>query len=297
MRKAQVDTSGAILLVLVSALLGFNQVLIKVGNGGFGPVFFAGLRSAGAMVCIWAWLKYRGHPLEFSRATLPAGVLLGSIFAAEFVFLFLALDLTSVSRASVIFYTMPMWLALGGHFLLPGESLTGIKMAGLALAFAGVTWAIVDRPTGGQASLLGDLLALLAAIGWAAIALCTRLTALKDIGPETQLMWQVTVSAVILLVIAPFFGPLLRDPGLIHWGTLAVQIIIIATATFMLWLWLLKIYPANAVGAFGFLSPIFGVGFGWLLLGETVGWQLIASLALVIGGLVLITRRPAAPKG
>ena len=43
-------------------LLAFNQVVIKVTNGGFQPVFFAGLRSAGAVVCIWLWLRWRGIP-------------------------------------------------------------------------------------------------------------------------------------------------------------------------------------------------------------------------------------------
>ena len=40
---------------------------------------------------------------------------MGMLFAGEFMFLFTALDLTTVARASVIFYTMPLWLALIGH--------------------------------------------------------------------------------------------------------------------------------------------------------------------------------------
>lgn len=103
-------------------------------------------------------------------------------------------------------------------------------------------------------------------------------------------MWQVGVSAVILLALSPFFGPLLRGPDLVHWGSLVFQTVVVVLFGFMFWLWLLKIYPAALVAAFGFLAPIFGVAFGWLILGETVGPEILVALALVCGGLWLINR-------
>ena len=45
-----------------------------------------------------------------------------------FLFLFLALDLTAVSRASVIFYSMPVWFAIMAHFGLPSERITVLHM-------------------------------------------------------------------------------------------------------------------------------------------------------------------------
>jgi drug/metabolite transporter (DMT)-like permease len=108
--------------------------------------------------------------------------------------------------------------------------------------------------------------------------------------PEGQLLWQVGVSAPILLILAPFFGPLLRDPTWVHWAGLAFQIVIVVSAGFIFWLWLLARYPASGVASFSFLSPVFGVGLGWLLLGETVGWSLVAALGLVAAGLFAINR-------
>jgi drug/metabolite transporter (DMT)-like permease len=209
------------------------------------------------------------------------------------VCLFLALDLTSVTRTSVIFYTMPIWLALAAHVLIPGERLTGIKSAGLAMAFAGVVVALVTRDgVEGEASVLGDVFAFGAAIGWASIALIVRTTPLKEVRPEVQLLWQLAVSAPILFVAAAFFGPALRDPTLIHWAGLGFQILAIVSAGFLFWFWLLTIYPAASVAAFSFLSPVFGVGLGWFLLGEPVGPGILVSLALVCGGLILVNRPP-----
>ncbi len=87
-RKDYIDTFGAASLIGFSLLMAFNQVVIKVVNDGLQPVFFAGVRSAGAVLCIWLWLRLRGQRLAFEKGTIGAGFLIGSVFAIEFVFLF-----------------------------------------------------------------------------------------------------------------------------------------------------------------------------------------------------------------
>lgn len=294
-RKDTIDTFGAASLVVFAALLAFNQVVIAVVNEGLQPVFFAALRSAGAVLCLALWFMARRRPLGLRRRDLPGGLLLGAFFAFEFILLFTALDLTTVSRASINFYTMPLWLALMGHVLIPGERITRTKGIGQVLAFAGVVIAILWRGEGGQASLTGDILALLAAIGWAALAVVAK-TLLKDVAPDRQLLWQVTVSAPILFLAAPFFGPFIRELAPIHLWGLAFQIVVVVTLGFAFWLWLLSIYPAASVAAFSFLSPVFGVFFGWALLDEHVGWPVLVALVLVASGLVLINRPDQVPQ-
>ncbi|ABD54718.1 DMT family transporter [Jannaschia sp. CCS1] len=290
-QKSRIDAFGAISLTGFALLLAFNQVLIKFVNEGLQPMFFAGLRSLGGAIVIFAWMKVRGLSISIAPGTLPAGLMIGTVFALEFVCLFWALDLTSVTRTSVIFYTMPMWLALAAHFLMPGERLTPVKLTGLAVAFAGVVVALTMRGDGGgEASLLGDILALLGAIFWAAIALCARATKLREVRPEMQLLWQLAVSAPLLLLASLAFGPLLRAPEMIHWIGLGAQILLIVSAGFLFWLWLLTIYPASSVAAFSFLTPVFGVALGWLVLGEEVGPGILVALTLVCLGLLLINR-------
>ncbi len=292
-RRDHIDMAGAGALVAFAILLGFNQVVIKFANDGFQPVFMAGVRSLGAAILLTAWIRLRRIPLGVSRRHLGSGLLMGLIFSFEFVFMFLSLDLTSVVRSSVIFYSMPLWLTIGAHFLLPGDRITWTKTVGLVLAFGGVAWAILDRgQTGEDVSIWGDLCALLAALGWAGIPLCARGTNLREVRPEAQLMFQLVISAVVLLGVAWLFGPFLRQPEPIHYWALAFQIVAIATVAFLFWLWLLTIYPASGVASFSFLSPVIGVGLGWLLLDETVGLSLLGSLALVVVGLILINRPP-----
>lgn len=290
-RKSRMDLSGASMLIGFSVLLAYNQVVIAVVNDGYQPVFAAGIRSVGAVICLLLWFRLRGDNTWFSPGHLPAGLLIGTIFSFEFIFLFTALDLTTVVRTSVIFYTMPLWLALASHFLLPGERITPVKGLGLILAFGGVALAILQRGDGAaQASLWGDLCALGAAWSWAGIALCARGTSLVRVTPKEQLLWQVAVSAPILLIAAFGFGDFLRAPLPIHLIGLLFQIVVIVSAGYLLWLWLISVYPVATVASFSFLSPVFGVGLGWLLLDEPVGWALLVALVLVAAGILLINR-------
>ncbi|MEP1519050.1 DMT family transporter [Ascidiaceihabitans sp.] len=289
-RKAHLDQFGTIALTAFALNLAVNQVVVKITNGGLEPVFAAGLRSVGAVLVLTLWMWWRGVSLRLSMATLWAGVLSGVLFAAEFTALFTAIDLSTVSRVSIIFYSMPVWLALGAHVLLPGEALTGKRALGLLLAMSGVVLAIFERDQV-QVSWLGDALALFSAMCWAAIALGVRLTPLAKVPPAQQLYWQLIVSAPILLLLAPLFGPLVRDIAPIHLVGLAYQIIAVASLGFLAWFWLMSVYPANTVASFSFLSPVFAVILGWLVLDEQVGVQIWAALGLVAAGIFLINRR------
>ena len=296
-RKDHIDAFGAGSLIAFALLLAFNQVVIKVVNEGLQPAFFAGLRSLGAAIVVWGWIRLRGRHLTAPHGTAIWGVLIGFIFAIEFIALFLALDLTTVTRTSVIFYSMPVWLTLAAHVLIPDERIHTAKALGLALAFAGVAWAIIDRDAGaaGKASLTGDIAALVAAFGWAAVALIVRVSPLNRVRPEMQHFWQLAVSAPILLFAAFFFGPFIRELQVIHLWGLAFQIVVVAGAGFLFWIWLLSIYPASSVASFSFLAPIFGILLGWLLLGEQAGLSIFAAGGLVAAGILLINRPK--PKG
>ncbi|MFW2586779.1 DMT family transporter [Sagittula sp. SSi028] len=289
-RKDSMDMAGALGLTGFAVALAFNQVVIKLSNGGFGPVFGAGLRSLLALLVLGVWVWWRGARLGSLRATLWPGLVLGGLFSLEFILLFTALDLTTVSRGSIIFYSMPVSLALIAHFALPGEALSLRRAIGLGLAMGGVVLALTDPSSRTQGSLLGDVAALGASWCWAGIALTVRMTRVSDLPAEGQLFWQLAVSAVVLLVLAPVMGLLMRAPDAVAWAAMGYGVVV-ASLGFLFWLHLMTIYPASDVASFSFLSPVLAVVFGWLVFGEPVGVQFLIALTLVAVGIVLINRR------
>ncbi|KUF12395.1 DMT family transporter [Pseudoponticoccus marisrubri] len=294
-RKTEMDLAGAAGMVTFAGVLALNQVVIKLTNDGLQPVFAAGLRSWLALAVLGLWVLVTGRRPTMLRRTLWSGLLLGLLFSFEFLFLFSALDLTSVSRASILFYSMPVWLAIVAHVTLPGERLSRRRALGLALAMAGVGWALADPASLAAGDLRGDALALAGAFCWAGIALTVRLTRVSEANAEAQLFWQLAVSAVVLIVVAPLFGSLMRAPTWWHALGLGYQSVMVASLGFLFWLRLMAIYPASDIAAFSFLSPVLAVGFGWALLSEPVGPGLLGALALVAVGIVLINRRRRAP--
>lgn len=292
-RKSRIDTFGASSLILFSALLGLNQVLVKIVNSGMQPVFQAGMRSLCALPLLVIFALVMKRRLSISDGSLVPGLFAGALFAAEFILLFLALDYTSVARASIFFYTMPFWVALGAHFLIPGDRLTPQKLLGLALAIVGVVVALSQNSApASDYALIGDLICLIGATLWAGIALTVRTTNLQKSSPEMQLIYQVTVSAPLILIVAPLFGPLIRDLQASHLAIFAFQVVVVVSFGFSFWFWLLSKYPASDMASFGFLAPVFGVAFGWLILNEPVGMRLLAALVLVGIGIVLVNRKP-----
>jgi drug/metabolite transporter (DMT)-like permease len=291
-RKTHMDAFGAGSLIAFALLLAFNQVVVKVANAGLQPAFFAGLRSVGAVVCVGLWLWWRGIPLRFPNGALGAGIIAGLCFAAEFLFLFIALDLTTVARSGIMFYSMPLWMAVIAHFVLPDDRVTPTKALGLLLALGGVAVALLGRAAGSEGSLWGDLAGIGGAIGWAVTALMAKASPLRHARPEVQLWIQVLVSGPILILAAPLFGPLIRDLEPIHLWALAFQIVVVVSAGFIFWLWLLSIYPASGVASFSFLSPVFSVLLGWLVLGEEIRPVIVVALVLVAAGILLINRPP-----
>ena len=294
-RKDRIDAFGAVVLVAFSALLGLNQVLVKIVNAGFAPIFQAGLRSACAFLPVLIIALVLKRRLSITDGSFWPGIITGTLFAAEFILLFQALDYTTVSRASIFFYTMPFWVALAAHFIIPGERLTGMKTAGLALAIAGVALALSrdDQPASDYA-LIGDLMCLLGALGWAGIALIARTTAMSKSAPEMQLLYQLAVSAPIMLALAFALGETVREPTMTHYWIFAFQVLVVVSIGFLTWFWILSIYPASDMASFSFLAPVFGVFFGWLVFDEPLTWTILGALLLVAVGIVLVNRKPKA---
>ena len=278
---------GAAMLIGFAALLAVNQVMVKVVNTGLQPVFFAGLRSAIAMLCLLVWFRLQGPSAEVAPEARGAAVVMGLIFSAEFLLLFLALDLTTVVRTSIIFYSMPVWLALMAHFGLPGERITpAARRSGWLCAFAGTAWAIADSGSkAGEASLAGDLCALGAATAGRARPLWRAARRWCANGPTCSFCgwWPSRPRSCWLL--SPAFGPLIRDLAPLHLWLLLFQSVVVVAAGFMFWLWLLTIYPAAGVASFSFLTPILGLGFGWMMLNEPVGPGILGAGALVAAGI------------
>jgi drug/metabolite transporter (DMT)-like permease len=292
-RKDHIDLNGAGLLVLCSILVGINQVFIKIVNGGLQPVFQAGFRSICAFLPVLIFAMVMKKPLSIRDGSFWPGILAGVLFSTEFMLLFVSLDYIDVSRASVLFYTMPFWTALGAHYFIPGDQLTPPRVVGLLLAILGVFVALSSNKWSVDSkSLMGDLFCLIGAMLWASIVLMARATRFSRACPEMQLLYQLGVSAILLTALSPLFGDLIREINGVVLILFVIQVLVVVSFGFLTWFWLLSVYPASRMASYSFLSPVFGVFFGWLILGEKLTENIVVALTLVSVGVYLVSKRP-----
>jgi drug/metabolite transporter (DMT)-like permease len=284
-------TAMTILLVLCMSW-GLQQVAIKVANRGVSPLFQAGIRSVGATAFIWIWMAVRRETMMERDGTLWWGIAAGLLFSAEFILIYWGLDYTHASRAVIFLYMSPFVVALGAQLFIPGEHLRTIQVVGLFCAFVGIIVAFRDSlsyPT--YRMLMGDGMLVVAAVLWGATTVLIKASPLARIKPSKTLLYQLAVSAVVL----PLGSLAKNEPGIFLMtpliaGSLVYQTVWVAFITYLAWFWLIRHYPPSRLASFTFLTPLFGVIAGGVLLNEPITGSLVLALVLVGMGIFLVNR-------
>jgi drug/metabolite transporter (DMT)-like permease len=138
----RIDARAAGMLTLMCMTWAAGQIATKIALAGISANWQAGLRCVGSALLVMAWARLRRIPLYERDGTMAAGLICGALFAAEFAFLFVGLELTTAARGVIFLYMAPFVVAIGAHVLIPGEAMNGTKLAGLVCAFAGLLVAV-----------------------------------------------------------------------------------------------------------------------------------------------------------
>ena len=292
LRKDHLDTLAISLLLACCMFWGLQQILVKAIVHEVAPLMQASVRCIGACVLLLLWCRWRGIALFERDGSLWAGLLAGALFAAEFACIYLGLQHTSASRLTVFLYTSPFWVAALVPLFVKSERLRALQWLGLACAFVAVAFALREGLGGGSAS--GDLLGLAAGALWGLTTVAIRATGLTRISAEKLLFYQIATTALTLPWLSLALGETWSfDWSPLAWGSMLAQTVVGAFASYLAWMWMLGRYPATRISVFVFLTPLFALLFGTLLLGEAVTTTLLFALGLVAVGIVLVNRKPA----
>jgi drug/metabolite transporter (DMT)-like permease len=299
MRKA-VNGSTAALMVLPCLAWGLQQVSIKVIAGDVSPLLQVASRSGVAALLVWLFNRLILRDRWLNGAS-PAGSAVGLLCALDFLFTAEGLRWTSASHMSVFLYTGPLFAAIGLHLRLHEERLTPRQGLGMGLAFAGIAIMFLAPGTEQHSTvdtsrqLLGDLLGLCGGISWGVTTVVIRTSRLSDAPAAQTLFCQLVGACVLLLPLALLTGQSVFRPTPLAWASLGFQAIIASFAANLMWFWLLRKYFAAQLGVLSYMSPLFGVGFGALLLNEELTPAFIVGAVLVLVGIMVVNSRSLAP--
>lgn len=200
----------------------------------------------------------------------------------------------SAGMGAIVASTNPLVLALLAPALL-GEVLTGPKLAGSLLGFGGVVAVVVGRagaPSARPADVALAFAGVLASVG-------STLLFKRRLGGKTpgELLGVTAVQLFAAgLALVPVAGwmdgapprTLALSPALV--GAFAYLVLVLSVGASLLWFWLLTHGEASRVSAFYYLTPVFGLGLGALLLGEHVGVGDLPGLLAIAAGIALVQR-------
>jgi drug/metabolite transporter (DMT)-like permease len=291
-RKEHLDSLAIGILLACCMFWGLQQILVKSIMDEVAPLFQASLRCMGACVLLMVWCRVKGIRLFERDGTLWAGLLAGALFAAEFACIYLGLRYTAASRLTVFLYTSPFWVAALVPLFVKSERLRPLQWLGMACAFVAVAFAMREGLGAGNSSALGDLLGLAAGALWGLTTVSIRANNLTRISPEKLLFYQIAVTAVAVPWVSLALGESWNlQWSSLAWGSMLAQTVIGAFASYLAWMWMLGRYPATKISVFVFLTPLFALLFGTLLLGESATPTLLMALGLVAVGIVLVNRK------
>lgn len=291
--RKPLDATATSLMVGLCFCFGLQQVALKAAAQDMAPILQISLRSGlAALLVVGLMLARRERLVQISRTWKP-GLAVGVLFFLEYLFTGQSLRYTSASRSVVFLYTSPIFAALILHFMEASERMAPRQWAGILLAFCGIAVAFLGHQTvagqGADLSLLGDALALLAGASWGVTTVVIRMSSLATVPAKQTLLYQLAGACVLLFPMAVLLHQTDFTVTPILLLSLGYQVFILSFVAFLLWFWLLRHYQASRIGVLSFMTPLFGVLLGAVLLHEPVEPGFVTGAVLVVAGLVLVS--------
>jgi drug/metabolite transporter (DMT)-like permease len=277
-------TSRAWLLFIFSSVIwGVPYLFIKIAvDAGVAPAFVAWSRVALAAALLLP-IAIRRNVLRGLRTR--AAAIIGYTaceVAVPFVLISIGEQYITSSLTAILVATMPLMVALLSLRLIPGDHLSGKRLLGLIIGFAGVVTLLGFDVAGRATELLGAALVLLATLGYAIapIIVSRRLADLDPLGPVTASLLIATV-ALLPPALATLPGQLPSVSALI---AIAVLGIICTAAGLIVFFRLIAEAGPSRASVITYVNPLVAVVVGAVALGERLSLISIAGLGLILVG-------------
>jgi drug/metabolite transporter (DMT)-like permease len=286
--RQPLDLRAVGLVIMLCVIWAFQQIAIKGTDDGISPVMQLAIRFSGATLFFGVWVSLREGRAAFADGTVPSGLLLGLLFALEFVFASQALRHTTAGHTIVFLYTATIFTALGLQFL-PEEHLTRVQWAGVILSFVGIGVAFLGAGNRSAHDLvIGDAYALLGGLCWGLSNVVLRRGKVGGATAVKTVLYQVAVAVPLLGGFAVLSDQVHVELTTITILGLLFQTFIVAICSYLLWFWLLRRYLTSRLMLLSLLTPLFGVGFGAALLHEVVDSRFVLGALLVLAGVLVV---------
>ena len=271
------------LLGTLTLVWGTNWPLFKIALDELPVLTFRAIVLVTASLVLLAIMRARGESFAVPRGKWPA------LVAASALNLFIWNIATSIAvpyipsgHASVLAYTMPLWVALIG-FAVFGQRLTGRLLAAILIGASAVVALMVPNFASYAHAPAGLFWGLFAGFCWAVGTFIVKRTSWQGMGLSLT-FWQVVISLPPILL-----GALVIDGLPTHWPSTQALVATIYTGAVPMalgtaaWFALVKLLPAQVAALSSIAIPIVAIASGVLILHEPLSpLQAVAIASTVL---------------
>jgi drug/metabolite transporter (DMT)-like permease len=283
--------------ILLGLIWGSSFLWIKIGVENITPFVLVMLRVSFGLLGLLVVMALQRQSFPRDRATIMKFVFMG-VFNTVIPFLLITWGETKIDSglASILNAATPLFVIVIAHFWLHDEKITAPRLAGLIVGFVGVVVLVLQnlKPGDGQNDILGELAVLLATVSYA-VALIFSRRYLRGARPVVQSTMILVVATTVMWVITPVVDrPLVLPSTPLTWiAVIWLGVLGLCVA------YLLFFYLNNAVGPtraslVTYVFPVVGMFLGLIFLNEPLTWNMMVGAALVVGGIVVVNRKPQA---
>ena len=284
-------SSSYALLLLLGAIWGASFLFIKICVSEMGPMTFAFFRVLIGTIVLLAVILVRRQKLPVDRglwlrfAVMGAVGILVPFSAISWGTQYIASGLSAILNATMPLFTFMLVVILGE------EPLNGRRALGLLVGFAGILVLTWPHLQGGlQASLLGELAIVVASLSYA-LAIVYARRHLVGWPPLVTSLGQLGTATFLLIPLV-----LLEKPWMLPFPSLKATLSLLTVGVlgtgvgYIIYYRLLQLVGATGTSLVTYIVPVFGIFWGWAILGERLSWHAFAALLLIFGGLFLVNR-------
>lgn len=260
---------------------------LKIGVAYCPPFTFAALRALPGGLILLALVTGLRRPLRLKAARYTIAI--GVLQTGGFIGLTIAALVTGgAGRTSILANTWQFWILLMAWPLL-GERLRGSQWLSVGLALVGLVLIVEPWKLHG---VLSALLALAGAVCWAAGSMLVKLMRRHhDVDVLSLTAWSTLFGSVPLILVAG-----LHEAKLPVWSgdfvwSLAYSLLVGTCFAAFLWLYVLKHMPASIAGLGTMATPVMGLLFSWLQLGEQPTILEGVGMVTILAGSALLFMR------
>lgn len=278
-------------LLFVCAIWGSAFVFIDISLDSFGPITVAAFRVLMAsVVLVVISVLTKKLPKLKSREWLIVTIVGLFNSALPFFLISWAQQYINAAEAAALMATGALSALIISHFTTLDERINAPRALGLIVGFGGILILFWDELQRADSSALGGLLAVTAAgICYASSTVLSR--RVSHIPPITMATYTVSTALTYMLPLAIWLeSPVTEGASFVSW-TAVIYLGVISTAlAYVIRFTIIRNNGAVFMSQAGYLVPVFGAFWGWLLLSNEISMTLLLSLLVILCG-VAITRK------